>query len=127
VGARIWGSFTTSAASSVPPVRFSQTLGNQSFDHLYSLFQFEDGSNTLYGWIQLSYSVSGQFGPDAIFGPELTIHDFAYDDSGAVIAAGQTVDASQVPEPSTAASTGLAALALGAVGLRQWRKTRQPA
>jgi hypothetical protein len=107
--------------------QFQQTFGNTPFNNLYSLFEFTDGSNTLYGWIQLSYTVSGQFGPDAIFGPELTIHDFAYDDSGALIGAGQTVDASQVPEPSTAVSTGLAALALGAVGLRQWRKARQPA
>jgi hypothetical protein len=123
VGARVWGSLGSSG-STVP---FSSAFGNPPFSHLYSLFEFEDGFNTFYGWIQLSYTVSGQFGPDAVFGPELTIHDFAYDDTGAPLAAGQTVDASQVPEPSTAVSTGLAALALGAVGLRQWRKTRQPA
>lgn len=127
VGGRLWASFSTGVSSTVHPVQYQQTFGNAPFSHLYSLFEFEDGFNTFYGWIQLSYSVSSQFGPDAIFGPELTIHDFAYDDTGAPLAAGQIVDASQVPEPSTAVSTGLAALALGAVGLRQWRKTRQPA
>ncbi|HXA51627.1 MAG TPA: PEP-CTERM sorting domain-containing protein [Candidatus Acidoferrum sp.] len=127
VGARIWGTASTGTSSTRHPVQFSNTLGNKPFDHLYSLFQFDDGSNTLYGWIQLSYSVSGQFGPDAIFGPELTIHNYAWDDSGAPLPAGQSLDASQIPEPATAVSTGLAALALGAVGLRQWRKTREPA
>jgi hypothetical protein len=121
VGARIWGNGTRTTGTT------ANSFGNLPFDHLFLLFQFTDGSNTLYGWIQLSYMVSGQFGPDPSFGPELTIHDYAYDDSGALIAAGQTTDASQVPEPATAASTGLAALVLGAAGLRQWRKTRKAA
>jgi hypothetical protein len=129
VGGRVWGTgYYTPASATVPtPYTFFTAFGEGPFDHQYSLFAFTpDGINTLYGWIQLSYSVSGQFGPDAIFGPELTIHDWAYDDTGAPIAAGQTVDLAQVPEPATAVSTGLAALVLGAVGLRQWRKTRQP-
>jgi hypothetical protein len=122
VGGRAWGTLISSSVQVATP------FGHGPFDHMYSLFAFTpDGINTWYGWIQLSFSVTAQFGPDAIFGPEVTIHDFAYDDSGAVIAAGETVDAAQVPEPATAASTGLAALALGAVGLRQWRKSRKAA
>ena len=48
----------------------------------------------------------------------LTIHDWAYDDTGAVLPAGV------VPEPAST-GMGLGALALGAAGLRRWRKTRQ--
>jgi hypothetical protein len=62
-----------------------------------------------------------QFGSNPAFGPDLTITAFAYDDAGNLLAAGT------VPEPSTAVSTGLAALALGAAGLRRWRKTRKAA
>ena len=50
----------------------------------------------------------------------LTIHDWAYDDTGAVLPAGV------VPEPAST-GMGLGALALGAAGLRRWRKTRKVA
>ena len=47
--------------------------------------------------------------------------DMAYEDSGATIQAGA------IPEPGTAIPTGLAALALGATGIRRWRKSRKQA
>ena len=119
VGARAWGSFPGSGSGS--PVQFATAIGNPSFNDRYALFNFQDSGNTYYGWIHLSFSISGQFGDNPEFGPDLLIHDWAYDDSGALLAAGEA------PEPSNAISTGLAALALGAVGLRRWRKTRQAA
>jgi hypothetical protein len=51
---------------------------------------------------------------------DVTLVDWAYDTSGAQIFAGDT----GTPEPSTFALSGLAALALGAKGLRSWRAAR---
>jgi hypothetical protein len=119
VGTRLWASFSGSGSSG--PAQFATAIGNPSFNDRYALFRFQDSLNTYYGWIHLSFSISGQFGDNPEFGPDLLIHDWAYDDSGALLAAGEA------PEPSNAISTGLAALALGAVGLRRWRKTRQAA
>jgi len=81
----------------------------------YLLFEFTGGRlpQTMYGWAQLEVS----FDPN---GPEVTLVDWAYDTSGAEIPAGDT----GTPEPSTFALTGLAALALGARGLRAWRAAR---
>ena len=124
IGGRSWGSYSTYYSGRYS---FASTFGHQPFNNQYAMFVFDQGGNTFYGWMQLSYSVSAQFGGDAAFGPEVTIHDFAWDDSGAFIPAGQTSDASAVPEPGTFASAGLAALALGAVGLRSWRKNRKAA
>jgi hypothetical protein len=147
VGGRVWGSisryhsgtpgstYTTYSGAvyyrpgnpgSTTFSTFAQALGLAPFTDMYALFQFHDGPNTLYGWIQLSFSVTGKFGPDAAFGPDLTITAFAYDDAGNQLAAGSIEDVNS-PEPATAFSTGLAALALGAAGLRRWRKARQAA
>jgi hypothetical protein len=121
IGGRIWGALGTVSS---PPSPFATSAGPiSSFSDMYALFNFDSGPNTLYGWIHLSFSVSPQFGDDPSFGPSLTILDFAYDDTGAQLAAGVT----STPEPSTAVSTGLAALALGAAGLRPWRKLRPAA
>jgi len=85
----------------------------------YALFTFEDASsNNYYGWLQLDSAVSGSAGP------LITLNEWAYDDTpGEFIAAGDT----GVPEPSTMDLTGLAALILGAAGLRRWRAARKPA
>jgi hypothetical protein len=84
----------------------------------YLLFRFAGGhlSRDVYGWAQLEVS----FAPGGPFvgGPQVTLVDWAYDTSGAQIPAGDT----GTPEPSTFVLTGLAALALGAKGLRAWRR-----
>jgi len=92
--------------------------GNSSFDHKYALFRFRGTSSAPweYGWLQLSHSISNTTGPD------VTLEGWAYDDTGAPIAAGDT---GGVPEPSTMALAGLGALALGAAGLRRWRAARK--
>ena len=61
---------------------------------------------TNYGWVHLQTS--------ATTGYPATIAEYAYDDMGGNIMAGQ------VPEPSTMALLGI--MAAGAVGVRRWRK-----
>jgi hypothetical protein len=62
------------------------------------------------GWLQLKH-IPGT----------LTLGQFAYDDTGAALAAGHGgVPPPPIPEPGT-----LAMLALGAAGLLAWRKHRQ--
>ena len=87
------------------------------FDHMYMVFKFKDstlppGINLRYGWIDLglSYDNGGV--------PELKIFGYAYDDTGALI---QTA---VIPEPAPMALLTLGALALGAKGLRTWRRNR---
>jgi|GEM_PF-1922311 len=95
----------------------------------YLGFRIPDGASGFYfGWFDVTVSrdgtghAGGTVGP-ATFQPvgtpsyfSLTIHAWAYDDTGAAILAGQT---SAVP-----GGAGLAALAVGASGLRRRRRTR---
>jgi hypothetical protein len=120
VGARFWGSSTKASGT---PYTVNSTQGVGPFTDKYALFTFGFGPDTMYGWVHLSFSISNGSGPDPSLGPDLLILDWAYDDSGAQLPAGQT----QTPEPASAVSTGLAALAMGAVGLRKWRNARKPA
>jgi hypothetical protein len=96
--------------------------GNGQFAHKFALFSFYNSSQsaTDYGWAELSLSAFNNF--DGTVTETLTIDNYAYDDSGARIAAG---DVGSVPEPGTMGSMAFGALALGAVGLRRWRAARQ--
>jgi hypothetical protein len=93
--------------------------GPSSISNQYALFTFKPGSTTLYGWMQLSYSVTSGVGPVDALGPIMTVTRWAYEDGGDVIAAGFA--GASVPEPGTFA---LAALALGAIGMRRWRSCK---
>lgn len=64
----------------------------------------------LYGWASVTLSTGG-------FSGIVTINNWAYEDSGAGINMGA------IPESSDVA-LGLGGLALGAVGLRSWRKNK---
>ena len=78
--------------------------------NLYLGVQFVNSvtSATNYGWVHLT--TTGTTGFPA------TIVDYAYEDSGGSILAGQ------VPEPSTFALLGV--MAAGALGVREWRKRK---
>ena len=68
---------------------------------------FDLGGETVYGWADISLSSDGL---------SLTVHSWAFEDSGEGILAGQTENATPVPGLG-----GLAALACGAAGLRRKR------
>jgi hypothetical protein len=104
-------------------------FGNSAFSNKYALFFFDQpqGVTPLYGWVKLSLHVA----QNPILGPWVDILGIAYDNTGALIHAGDIGSVAppppppaQSPEPSTLASTALGALAFGAIGLRAWRKER---
>jgi hypothetical protein len=87
-------------------------------DHEYLAFGFYDttaGNAFRYGWLEVSMANAPLHGGFAY--PTLTIYGYAYDNTGAKLAMGDGV-----PEPSSAAVLALGAMALGAKGLRAWRR-----
>ncbi|WOO39808.1 hypothetical protein [Rubellicoccus peritrichatus] len=91
---------------------FANLSGFNSGQSGFMGFSFNNGSLPVAGWAEVTFFE----GPD----PGITIHRWAYEDDGSSIQVGQTMN---VPEPA-AVATGLGALALGAAGLRRWRKRR---
>lgn len=83
-----------------------------NYNDEYALFRFDDGGQIDYGWLELSVAGGAN--------PIVNVLGYAYDTSGKPIKAGE------VPEPQHL-PVALGALALGAVGLREWRKKRNAA
>ncbi|MBT8137134.1 MAG: PEP-CTERM sorting domain-containing protein [Gammaproteobacteria bacterium] len=74
-----------------------------------------------FGWIQVHVDFSFAPGNNGV-----TILDWAYDDSGAAIRAGDT-GAVAAPEPATNMLVGMGLLALGASGIRTLRRRKREA
>jgi hypothetical protein len=125
---RFFTRYTVTSRKYTPATNGKATTTTQFFPHsfpssqvlldrlgdFYMLFTFNPtGSQDLYGWIHLNGHCN--------CGLDTEVVAMAYEDSGAFIEAGAS------PEPATAIPTGLAALALGATGLRRWRKSRKQA
>jgi|SRR5579884_1327980 len=96
------------------------TYGGGKFSNQYFLFMFQDtvsGNSFEHGWIK------GSLTDDSYNGLTYHFDSYAYDTSGADLAAGDTGPA-KAPEPASAALALLGALTLGATGVRRWRTMR---
>ncbi|WOO39820.1 hypothetical protein [Rubellicoccus peritrichatus] len=127
----------TSRLSNVP-VNYTVSASKQ-FDDQFTLIQgnaFDDLSNfnsavsgyfgfhfitdpfnpgpKQYGWARATFYNGTNPG-----GSGVTIHEWAYEDTP-----DQAIQVGAIPEPA-AVATGLGALALGAAGLRRWRKAKR--
>ncbi|HTS76002.1 MAG TPA: hypothetical protein VMG40_07355 [Bryobacteraceae bacterium] len=98
----------------------STSGGNPAFTDKYALFHFGPSAGD-YGWVELSLQLANAGGSSGANGPNVTIVSYAYDNDGVILAAGSETES---PEPSTFELSGLAALALGAAGVRRWRAVR---
>ena len=95
-----------------------------AFTDKYLLFKFNNAGTANYGWVGMS---AGTITLGDRNGMSVTLNGWAYDNSGAMIAAGAGAGAggaAPVPEPSTAAMFLMSALIAGGDGLRRWRKSR---
>ncbi|WOO39817.1 hypothetical protein [Rubellicoccus peritrichatus] len=99
---------------------FNNINGFTSGEAGYFGFRFEDGGMTVYGWAEATFFDKTNPSPSGV---GVTVHQWAYQDDGSGIRVGNT---GAIPEPA-AVATGLGALALGAAGLRRWRKQKQAA
>ncbi|WOO39807.1 hypothetical protein [Rubellicoccus peritrichatus] len=105
------------SANIVNGSNFDSIVGFTSGVSGYFGFRFEGSAGLTsegikYGWAEATFYDGAQAG--------VTIHRWAYEDDGSPIQVGA------IPEPATV-TTGLGALALGAAGLRRWRKAKQAA
>jgi hypothetical protein len=80
--------------------------------NVYGFAGFRAGGN--YGWIRVKWEADSGNG----FPNKITVLDWAYEDSGAPIAAGDT----GTPEPGT---MSMSLLAAGAAGIVAWRKRKK--
>lgn len=115
---------TFSTTYNRPFTKFADVI-RSSFSDLFAQFQFNFGGHPNFGWVELSLQNPDVFGYGHSFGPNLTVLGWAFDPTGASVAAGDLPPVpSSAPEPGSFAMTGLAALALGAVGVRRWKAAR---
>jgi len=118
----LWGTIAGAIASQAVMATAQDSVhSGNSFNNLYLLFEFKDSSlpsdPLRYGWVNLSLA-NGNL--STLFDyPSLAIGGWAYDTTGAQIRSGA------VPEPGSMSFLALGALALGARGLRSWRRNRR--
>jgi hypothetical protein len=109
------GSFYgTRSGQSYTFIRFSAysrttRLDFPNYNDKYALFRFDVGGQADYGWLELSVG-GGLY-------PGVNVLGYAYQTNGKPIKAGD------VPEPQRL-PVALGALALGAIGVKEWRKKR---
>jgi hypothetical protein len=118
-----WNAAPSSLRTNVVGVASSTSQGRlpAGYNDKYVAWMFSGtatGNAPRYGWLELSLVNSGATGQ-----PDATLLGYAWDNTGTKIAMGDT----QAPEPSSGALLALGALALGARGVRQWRRNRVPA
>jgi hypothetical protein len=110
----------TTGGSITTLTRNTWAKGNTN-GNVYAQFEFQYLGNPVYGWLEFSDAVCeggcdiGGVDP-AGYGPNVNLVGYGYN-----------LPDQSTPEPSTLALSGLAALALGATGLRRWRAARKPA
>ena len=118
--------FTTSKGQKVSSIVFSAYQRSTtnlplSYNNEYALFRFDIGPKTDYGWLELSVNyvgTGGAGGPENYdLYPVVDVLGYAYDTNGKPLPAGA------IPEPQRL-PLALGALALGAVGVTEWRKKR---
>ncbi|MEM0967173.1 MAG: hypothetical protein AAGJ81_13595 [Verrucomicrobiota bacterium] len=80
----------------------------------YIGFQFDSNGTTVYGWAEVVLTNTTVFNGNGNF----EVIEWAYQDDGSAIRVGT------IPEPANA-TVGLGLLALGAAGLRRWRRSRE--
>ena len=88
--------------------------GPNSYNHEYLAWGFYDTAQSAnrFGWVEIGLSVGSTNDPN------VTVYGYAYDNQGNPIPMGQ------VPEPAPMGILALGALALGAKGVRVWRRNR---
>jgi hypothetical protein len=89
-------------------------------------FRFNNGAGIQYGWVRVRIAVPPH---DGIGGWGFKVLDFAYADPGEPITAGEGIprgseDDQDISDDQGPDEGSLGGLALGAVGLLAWRKSR---
>jgi hypothetical protein len=92
-------------------------------------FRFNNGAGTQYGWARVRMSIGIHNGINGIGAYGFKVLDFAYADPGERITAGQRPPGASEDDQDISDDQGpdegfLGGLALGAVGLLAWRKSR---